>query len=116
MIRVLIVEDEAIVAAEIEMHVRRLGYEAVGTANNGRSAIALARESMPDVVLMDIRLQGGMDGIETARRIQAERPAPVVFVTAFSAVPGNELPEGARRVSKPFTASELRAAITGALT
>ncbi len=81
---VLIVEDEAIVAADLARKVEQLGYEVAGTAMNGQDAVALALRLNPDLVLMDIWLKGSMDGIEAADRIRRERDIPVVYLTAHS--------------------------------
>ena len=83
--KILIVEDEAIVAMDLERILNRLGFEVVGTADNGPSAIELVRETLPDLVLMDVTIRPPMDGIETARKL-ADEPhvPPVVFLTAFS--------------------------------
>ncbi len=81
--KILIVEDEAIVAMDLKMHLQELGYGVAALASSGEEALALASRLMPDLVLMDISLGSGMDGIEAARRIQA-MDVPVVFLTAFA--------------------------------
>jgi DNA-binding NtrC family response regulator len=82
--RILIVEDEGILAKGLEVMLRRGGYALAGTAATGEEAVAMAAEAAPDLVLMDVRLRGEMDGIEAARRIRGERDIPVVYLTAFS--------------------------------
>ena len=82
--RILIVEDEAIVALDLEGRLARMGYEAVGRATSGEDAIALALAHRPDLVLMDIRLSGEMDGISAADEIRRSIRAPVIFLTAYS--------------------------------
>jgi two-component system, response regulator PdtaR len=72
--RVLIVEDESITALDVARRLRGLGYEVVGLASSGPRAIEHALDRRPHVVLMDIHLQGPMDGIDTARHIQAAAP------------------------------------------
>ncbi|MDP3428025.1 MAG: response regulator, partial [Humidesulfovibrio sp.] len=65
--KILVVEDEAIVALGIQSNLKRLGYEVVGRASTGSEALALAQTSRPDLVLMDVKLgDGGLDGIDTA--------------------------------------------------
>jgi PAS domain S-box-containing protein len=81
---ILIVEDEAIVAADLAGMLRRLGYEISGTTGRGEEATSLARERRPDLVLMDIRLAGAMDGVEAADIIHREFDLPVIFLTAHS--------------------------------
>jgi signal transduction histidine kinase len=82
--RILIVEDEALLVDELRELLQRFGYDVVGTAATGTAAIELAARYQPDLVLMDIRLDGPMDGIEAADGINAARPTPVVFLTAHS--------------------------------
>ncbi|MBP1773901.1 MAG: domain S-box protein, partial [Holophagaceae bacterium] len=81
--QILIVEDEAIVAMDLKLHLQELGYGVVGLAASGPEAIGLALRLRPDLVLMDISLGAGMDGIEAARHVQAAG-MPVVFLTAFA--------------------------------
>ena len=81
---VLIVEDESIVAADLAGKLGQLGYEVIGTAERGEEAIELACRLKPEVVLMDIRLKGAMDGIETAESILEHHCAPVIYLTAHS--------------------------------
>jgi len=81
---VLIVEDELVNAAVIEHQLRKLGYSVAGTASSGEEALELVERSKPDVVLMDIQLDGEMDGVETAITIQKKLTVPVVYLTATS--------------------------------
>jgi PAS domain S-box-containing protein len=81
--KILIVEDEAIVAMDLKLHLQDLGYRVAGLASSGEEAIALATNLKPGLVLMDISLGVGMDGIEAARQVQA-MGVPVVFLTAFA--------------------------------
>lgn len=82
--KVLIVEDEALIALDIERRVRRLGYAHAGTADNRDDAVALFKETNPDLVLMDISILGPVDGIDTARELSTLGDAPVIFITAFA--------------------------------
>jgi PAS domain S-box-containing protein len=81
---ILIVEDEAVVAADLAGKIERAGYRSVAIASDGEDAIETAKALAPDLVLMDIRLAGSMDGIKTAERIQASRNIPIVYLTAHS--------------------------------
>ena len=111
---VLIVEDDAIIATDLELTVSRLGYRPVGTAATGEDAVEQARILKPDVILMDVRLEGRMDGIEAARLIRAERQVGFVYITATQqsvAETGYD-----QIVPKPFTVLELRTALERALT
>jgi CheY-like chemotaxis protein len=82
--RIVIVEDESITALDLAQQLRSLGYQVVALASAGPQAIAQARARHPHVVLMDIHLQGAMDGIEAARHIQAAAPIPVVYMSAHA--------------------------------
>ncbi|OAI11768.1 hypothetical protein A1507_19770 [Methylomonas koyamae] len=82
--RILIVEDEALIAEEMQDRLQRLGYQVAGIADTGPTAISLAEQTRPDLVLMDIQLKGEMDGIETAERIYRQLHIPVVYVTAHA--------------------------------
>src|SRR6266446_5396521 len=82
--RVLVVEDEVIVAMDVERRLKRLGYPVSGVAHDGRRAIEKAAEGNPELILMDINLGAGMSGIETALVIQQKQDLPVIYVTANS--------------------------------
>lgn len=84
MARVLIVEDEVIIADDIKTSLETLGYESPLTVDSGEAAVALSAEQKPDAVLMDIRLRDTMDGIEAAKIIQHENQIPVIFITAYT--------------------------------
>ena len=81
--RVLIVEDERLIAIDLQRRLTRLGHTVIALAASGQEAIHKALTLRPDVVLMDVRLQGDMDGVEAARGIQASAAIPVVFMTAY---------------------------------
>jgi len=81
---ILIVEDEAVVALDLARKLDRLGYKVVGKVAEGEAAIALARRLRPQLVLMDIALEGPMDGIDAAEAIRREIDAPLVYLTAHS--------------------------------
>lgn len=82
--RVLVVEDEALIAEEIKERLTRLDFHVVGIEAYGERALERIDELRPDLVMMDIRLKGAMDGIEVARRMRAEHDLPVVYLTAHS--------------------------------
>jgi PAS domain S-box-containing protein len=81
---ILIVEDEAIVAEDLAGKLKRLGYEVAGIESEGEEAIAMACDLHPNLVLMDIRLKGSIDGIEAAQVIQRRCDVPVIYLTAHS--------------------------------
>lgn len=82
--RILIVEDEGIIATDIQRRLARLGYSVVGTAESGDEAVRMAAQLRPDLVLMDIRLKGDVDGITATDRINRQRQVPVVYLTAHA--------------------------------
>ncbi len=82
--RILVVEDEGIVSLDIQNRLRQAGYTLAGTAASGEEAIAQALSSQPDLILMDIKLQGQLDGIEAARQIRARLNVPIVYLTAYA--------------------------------
>ena len=81
--RILIVEDEAIIAMEVKSQLYSLGYEVTSIVNNGKEAIMKIEIDKPDLILMDIRIKGEMDGIETAEVIRNQFGIPVIFSTAY---------------------------------
>src|SRR5262245_39964282 len=83
-VRILVVEDERIVALDIQRRLKALGYEVAGAAVSGEDAIYKATELHPDLVLMDIMLEGRIDGIMAAETIRCRLSIPVIFVTAHA--------------------------------
>ena len=81
--QILIVEDDYIVVMDLRDRLQSLGYAIVAVASYGEEAIEKAAETRPDLVLMDIRLKGDMDGIEAAAEIRARFDIPVVYLTAY---------------------------------
>ena len=84
MARILIVEDEVLIADNIAYHLEALGHTSLGPAKNYDSALALIRAELPDLILMDIRIKGEKSGIDLAKTINLEFSIPFVFLTAFS--------------------------------
>jgi two-component system, response regulator PdtaR len=116
--RILIVEDEKILAADLESKLRQLGYRVEGIATSGEEAVRLAQEHAPSLILMDVRLSGKMDGVEAARQIQAKTPVPIVYLTAYSDLflrnPSIMQAPGLC-IAKPFLLSDLRDVVEIAL-
>ena len=81
---ILVIEDEALVARDIQSRLRQLGYEVLGLAHNPRQALELAEQTRPDLLLCDIHLKDEVDGIDVAAQITRDRPIPVIFLTAYS--------------------------------
>ena len=116
--KILIVEDEAIVALHEEENLKNMGYTVVGKASSGEEAIRKAEETQPDLVLMDIVLKGEMDGIETAGQITTRFNIPVVYVTAYgdeTTLQRAKLTEPFGYILKPFKERDLHVAIGIAL-
>jgi CheY-like chemotaxis protein len=115
--RILIVEDESIVADDLAWKVMQLGYEVVAISASGEEAVRTAAQQMPHLVLMDVQLQGGMPGTEAARLIQEQTGAAIVFVTAFAGVflrdPALMQAPGIC-LSKPFSVLQLKTALQAA--
>jgi DNA-binding NarL/FixJ family response regulator len=82
--RALIVDDEIIFAINLEADMRALGFDICDLAANGQQASKLAMSNQPDIVLMDINLEGGREGIEVARWLHKVCEAPIVFVTGYT--------------------------------
>lgn len=82
--RILIVEDDMIIAANISLQLTDLGYEVTGIVSRGEEAIIHAKGNTPDIILLDINLKGDLDGIETAKSIQTSADIPIIYLTANS--------------------------------
>jgi AmiR/NasT family two-component response regulator len=114
--RVLVAEDETIIRLDLRGILERAGFDVCAEAHDGETAVELARSEQPDVAILDVRMPR-MDGIEAARRILAERPIPIVMLTAYGQ---EELVSRAVEVGvfgylvKPFRESDLLPAIHAA--
>lgn len=116
--RILIVEDEGIIAKDIQSTLNRLGYSVIGIASSGEEAIKKAMEIHPDIVLMDIVLEGAMDGVEAAEYIHDHFDIPVVYLTAYSddtTLQRAKITEPFGYILKPFHEKELYTTIEMAL-
>ncbi|OIN92367.1 MAG: hypothetical protein AUJ20_07965 [Comamonadaceae bacterium CG1_02_60_18] len=108
---ILIVEDETIVARDLQGQLELLGYTVAGLAHTGEQAIVLAAQLQPELVLMDIQLGTGIDGIAAALAIRTQRDVPVVFLSAFAAdevLQRAQLAEPYGYILKPFSERELQ--------
>lgn len=116
-LKMLIVEDESIVATDIRSMLNRLGYNVYSIASSGEDAIEKSIEDQPDLVLMDISLKEDMDGIEAAEKILERFCIPIIYMSALS---DNESLRRANKtepfffISKPIEEGELRTAINKA--
>jgi CheY-like chemotaxis protein len=116
--RILIVEDEAAIAMEIEIRLTRMGYSTIGPTATGEKALLLAESNRPHLALMDINLAGDLDGIETASRLRGRHDIPSVFLTAYSDDLTIQRASGSGPLgylTKPFSDRDLHAAIEVAL-
>lgn len=116
--RILVVEDDNIVVMELRDRLESLGCLVVGVASSGNAAIETAAVTQPDLVLMDIRLKGSMDGVEAAAEIRARWNIPVVYLTAYAdedTLHRAKITEPFGYIIKPFEQRELHAAIETAL-
>ena len=95
---ILVVEDESIVAKDIQHSLKKLGYTVVGICSNGEDAIKTAEELKPDLVLMDIMLKGDMSGIEAASYIREKFNIPIIYLTAYA----DESTLSKAKVSEPY--------------
>ena len=117
-VRLLIVEDEAIIRRDIRQQLEILGYQVVGEASAGLESLQLTQQLQPDLVLMDIGLGAGMDGITAAQTIRDTHALPVVFLSAFAAddiLDRAMLAEPYGYILKPFTERELHTVLQMAL-
>lgn len=116
--KILVVEDEIIVAVNLGQKLKKLGYELVGITSSGEEAIQKAEENHPDLVLMDINIEGNLDGIETAEVLRNRFHTPVIYLTAYA--DENTLDRAKKTqplgyIVKPFESDQLRSSIEVAL-
>ena len=95
---ILIVEDESIVAKDIQNCLKKLGYSVIAICSNGEDAVKAAEEKGPDIILMDIMLKGEMSGIDTANHIREKYNKPIIFLTAYA----DESTLNKAKVSEPY--------------
>lgn len=113
-IKILVVEDEVIVAEDIADRLKKLGYAVAGTVSSGEEAIQKAAETQPDLVLMDIVLKGAMDGVTASEQIRNNIDIPTVFLTAYAdekTLQRAKLTDPFGYIVKPFQQNDLRVAI-----
>ncbi|MCW8963325.1 MAG: response regulator [Gammaproteobacteria bacterium] len=116
--KILIVEDEAIVAEDIRQHIEEEGYQVVNTVDSGEKALAFLQNERVDLILMDIMLAGEIDGIDTASQVKKLYLIPIIFLTAYSDQKKLErarMAEPYGYLIKPFDERELKSTLTMAL-
>lgn len=116
--RLLIVEDNGLLALDMRLSLEGRGFIVSGTAGSGEEAVEMAASERPDLILMDVNLGRGIDGVEAARRIRQSLDVPVIFVTAYSDAQTVARIEAARPnglLFKPIVYEELQQKIAHAL-
>ena len=112
--KILIIEDERIIAEDISTTLKALGYNTCGIGSTGEEAVSMAKELRPDMILMDIRLKGKIDGIQAAKIIISQRVTPIIYVTAYAdekTLQRAKITEPYGYVLKPIRQNELHSAI-----
>ena len=109
--RILIVEDEKIIALDIQFILESFGYQICGVVSSGEECIKKASQTHPDLILMDIKLKGSMDGICAAKQIQSHHNIPVIYLTAYgdkNSLRRVDKTKPFGYISKPFEETELQ--------
>lgn len=115
---ILVVEDESIVSKDIQMSLKKLGYNICGASVTGEDAVNKAKETSPDLILMDIMLKGKLNGIEAAHIIKEEIDVPIIYLTAYadeSTLSKAKITEPYGYIIKPFEEIDLHTSIEMAL-
>jgi CheY-like chemotaxis protein len=116
--KILVIEDEGLVAKDIGNMIRQLEYETPYIVHSGEEALKMLSEVRPDLVLMDIGLRGEIDGVETAERIKAQVEVPIIYLTSYSDEDTLQRAKGTDPygyIIKPFEAIELKTTVEMAL-
>lgn len=117
-VKILIVEDELLIAHDMKMQLIRLGFSVLAPASSAREAIERIEPERPDLVFMDIRIEGEQDGIEAAQVLRRQYGLPVVFLTAHADAATLERAQASQPLgylTKPFTNVDLKAVVEMAL-
>ncbi len=113
-VQVLIVEDEAIVSMDLRYKLEGLGYSVPAEIRSGKEAVDVASQLNPDMILMDIRLSGDLDGIDAAAQIRNRFGVPVVYLSAYvggDTLARAEMTEPSGYILKPFDDEDIRAVV-----
>ena len=116
--RILVVEDEAVIALRLQHRLASMGYEVIAVSYSGEDSLEKARNLRPDLVLMDISLPGDIDGIDAARIMKSELDIPIIFLTAYTkdqVVDRTNPAEPCGYLVKPIRDRELKTAVETAL-
>jgi DNA-binding response OmpR family regulator len=112
--RALIIEDETLIAEELRVRLSRLGFSVIAAVGSGEEGVAIATRERPDLVLMDIRLNGNKDGVQAAKEIREQFDVPIVYLTAHSDRPTVDRANKTDHdgfILKPFLRRELQSTI-----
>jgi CheY-like chemotaxis protein len=112
--KILIVEDDFIVAIDLKIHLEKMGYHVLDITDNGNDALKKTRETNPDLILMDIHLKGNIDGIDTAQKINNLYHVPVIYVTGYNdknTIKRANITEPFGYIVKPFEDKEIQTLI-----
>lgn len=118
MVRILLVEDDDIVARVADWRLQKIGYEVCGRATNSTDAVRMAEELHPDLVLMDIKISGTTDGVSTAKLLKKTVDVPIIYLTSHTddeTITRAAETEPAGFIAKPFDDKDLKIAIELAL-
>lgn len=113
--RILVVEDDLLMGQDISLKLQQSGYEVVAVVATSEAALTMAREAKPDLILMDIMLEGDVDGIETATQIRQTHNIPIIYLTAYADeafIKRACITEPYSYILKPYTARELHAVVS----
>lgn len=116
--KILVVEDEIIIAEDIQNTLNRLGYDVCGVVSSGEESVERAFQTNPDLILMDIKIRGNMDGLSAAKQIQSQFNIPVIFLTAYGEdiiLKQIDKMKPFSYISKPFEEKDLRLKIDSIL-
>lgn len=109
--KILIVEDDFIVAIDLKIHLENMGYYVLDITDNGYDALTKTRETNPDLILMDINLKGDIDGIDTAQKINTLYHVPVIYLTGYNdknTIKRANITEPFGYIVKPFEDREIQ--------
>jgi PAS domain S-box len=114
MYRIMVVEDEMMISEDIQRAIQQYDHEVTGAYSRGEEALIMALKQNPDLIIMDIKLEGELSGIETAKKIRQNRDIPIIFLTAYSddlTIESSAEAEPYSYLIKPFNENDLNAAI-----
>ena len=111
-LRIVVVEDEALIVMQLEILLEEAGHEVVGTAVSARDAVAVARRTRPDIVLIDLQLKGGSSGLDVAKDLADEPAMMLVFLTANASRFHDDFAGAVAVIAKPFSEAIIETTMT----